>query len=144
MPISLNDSDPDFERAFDALIATKREETVDVGADVRAILERVEGEGDRALIDLTERFDRHRLDADGIRLSKARIDAAFEACDPELLAALKQAAARISAFHQRQRPEDIAYTDDLGVRLGQRWRPVDAVGLYVPGGKAAYPSSVLM
>ncbi len=144
MPISLNDSDPDFERAFDALIATKREETVDVGADVRAILERVEGEGDRALIDLTERFDRHRLDADGLRLPKARIEAAFEACDPDLLAALKQAASRISAFHQRQRPEDIAYTDDLGVRLGQRWRPVDAVGLYVPGGKAAYPSSVLM
>ena len=144
MPIRLNDSDPAFESAFDALVATKREEKVDVSADVSAILERVEGEGDRAVIDLTERFDRHRLDADGMRLPKSRIEAAFEACDPDLLVALEAAAARISAFHQRQKPDDIAYTDDLGVRLGQRWRPVDAVGLYVPGGKAAYPSSVLM
>ena len=144
MPIRLNDSDPQFGNAFSALVATKREEKVDVGADVRAILARVEDEGDRALIDLTERFDRHRLDADGMRLPMARIEAAFDACDPDLLAALKAAAARISAFHERQKPRDIAYTDDLGVKLGQRWRPVDAVGLYVPGGKAAYPSSVLM
>ena len=144
MPLRLDDSHTDFDERFDALVGTKREETVDVSADVRAILERVEREGDLAVVDLTERFDRHRIEAGGLRLPKARIDAAFDACEPDLLEALKNAAARISAFHGRQRPEDIAYADDLGVKLGQRWRPIDAVGLYVPGGKAAYPSSVLM
>ncbi|MGI9486006.1 MAG: histidinol dehydrogenase [Geminicoccaceae bacterium] len=144
MPLRLDDSHPDFDERFDALVATKREETVDVGADVHAILARVEREGDLAVVDLTERFDRHRIETGELRLPKARIDAAFDACDPGLLEALEQAARRISAFHERQRPDDIAYADDLGVRLGQRWRPIDAVGLYVPGGKAAYPSSVLM
>ena len=144
MPVRLDDSAPDFESRFQALIETKREETVDVGADVRAILDRVEREGDSAVITLTERFDRHRLDPTGLCMPKAAIDAACDACEPELFKALEQAAARIRAFHEKQKPEDIAYTDDLGVRLGQRWLPIDAVGLYVPGGKAAYPSSVLM
>ena len=144
MPLRLDDRAADFAVDFAALVATKREETVDVGADVRAILERVEREGDRAVLDLTERFDRHRSESGSLRLSKIVIERAFDACDPELRAALEQAAARILAFHERQKPEDIAYQDDLGVRLGQRWRPIDAVGLYVPGGKAAYPSSVLM
>ncbi|MGI9418988.1 MAG: histidinol dehydrogenase [Geminicoccaceae bacterium] len=144
MPLHLDDRAADFAARFDALVATKREEAVDVGADVRAILERVDREGDRAVLDLTERFDRHRPESGSLRLSKIVIERAFDACDPDLQAALEQAAARISAFHERQKPEDIAYQDDLGVRLGQRWRPIDAVGLYVPGGKAAYPSSVLM
>ena len=144
MPLRLDDSAPDFEARFNALVATKREEAVDVSADVRAIMDEVERDRDRALVELTERFDRHRLDPARLRLAEARIEAAFHACDPDLLDALEQAAARIRAFHQRQKPEDIAYTDELGVRLGQRWRPIDAVGLYVPGGKAAYPSSVLM
>ena len=144
MPLQLDDSSPDFERRFNALVETKREETVDVGADVRSIIERVASEGDDALIDLTERFDRHRLKPGRLRLPEERIEAAFDGCDPELLDALQNAAARIAAFHERQRPDDIAYTDDLGVKLGQRWSPIDAVGLYVPGGKAAYPSSVLM
>ena len=144
MPLRLADSAPDFETRFKALVATKREETVDVGRDVRAILDQVEAGGDDALVELTERFDRHRLDSKNLRLTDARIEAAYAACDPDLLDTLQKAAARIRAFHQRQRPDDIAYRDDLGVTLGQRWRPIDAVGLYVPGGKAAYPSSVLM
>ncbi|MGI9508850.1 MAG: histidinol dehydrogenase [Geminicoccaceae bacterium] len=144
MPLRLDDQSPDFESSFNALVETKREEKADVGADVRAILERVEREGDAALIDLTERFDRHRLDPRKLLVSRDKIQAAFDRCDADLLQALKAAAARITAFHDRQRPDDIAYTDDQGVRLGQRWRPLDAVGLYVPGGKAAYPSSVLM
>ena len=144
MPLRLDDSQADFDARFDALVATKREEAVDVSADVRTILEQVERDGDRAVIDLTERFDHHRLEEAALRLPKIAIDQAVEACDPELLNALKQAAARITSFHHRQKPEDIAYIDDLGVRLGQRWSPIDAVGLYVPGGKAAYPSSVLM
>lgn len=144
MPIRLDDRAADFDVHFTALIETKRDEQQDVSTDVRMILERTLREGDHALIELTERFDRHRLDAGRLRLPTARIDAAFEACDPELLAALRQSAERITAFHSRQKPDDIAYTDDQGVRLGQRWRPVDAAGLYVPGGKAAYPSSVLM
>ncbi|MEZ5930924.1 MAG: histidinol dehydrogenase [Alphaproteobacteria bacterium] len=144
MPIRLDDRDADFDQRFAALIATKREETVDVSADVRDILERVAREGDRAVVELTERFDRHRLDPADLRLPTASIDAAFDACDPDLLDALEQAAARIRTFHERQKPADIAYRDELGVTLGQRWRPIDAVGLYVPGGKAAYPSSVLM
>ncbi|MEM7044473.1 MAG: histidinol dehydrogenase [Pseudomonadota bacterium] len=144
MPLRLDDSAADFDARFEALVATKREETLDVGTDVRAILERVAVEGDRALVELTERFDRHRLDPSALRLPEAEIERAFDACDPDLLAALKRAAGRITAFHERQKPADIAYRDDLGVSLGQRWRPIDAVGLYVPGGKAAYPSSVLM
>ena len=144
MPMRLHDDHPEFETRFRALIETKREETSDVTADVRAIIERVDREGDRAVIDLTERFDRHRLDSDDLRVPTSRIDAAVDACDPDLLDALEQAASRISAFHERQKPDDLSYEDDIGVRLGQRWRPLDAVGLYVPGGRAAYPSSVLM
>jgi histidinol dehydrogenase len=144
MPFRLDDRTDDFGERFDALVATKREETVDVSADVRAILDQVAKGGDQAVIELTARFDRHRLDTESLRLPAAAIEAAYATCDPTLLQALERAAARIKAFHIRQRPDDIGYTDDLGVRLGQRWRPIDAVGLYVPGGKAAYPSSVLM
>ncbi len=144
MSLRLDDSNSDFDKRFDALVATKREETVDVGTDVRAIIKLVERDGDQAVIDLTERFDRHRIERGQLRLPGLLIDDACDACDPDLLNALQQAARRIIAFHERQRPEDIAYTDDQGVKLGQRWRPIDAVGLYVPGGKAAYPSSVLM
>ncbi len=144
MPIRLNDSATDFEARFAALIETKRDEEADVSADVRKILDRVAKGGDQAVIDATEQFDRHRLEPSRLRVEEAVIDQTFETCDPDLRDALKQAAARISAFHERQRPDDISYRDDLGVHLGQRWRPLDAVGLYVPGGKAAYPSSVLM
>jgi len=144
MPIRLCDQSPDFEDQFNALIATKRDEDADVSADVRAILEQVEKAGDQAVIDLTERFDRHQLTPSTLRLDKAELDHAYRSADPELRGALEEAASRITAFHARQRPEDLGYRDELGVYLGQRWRPLDAVGLYVPGGKAAYPSSVLM
>ena len=144
MPIRLRDTAPDFEAAFKALIETKRDEEVDVGNDVRLILNQVVQSGDRAVVDLTERFDNHRLDRSHLRLDTAEIERASDRCDPDLREALEQAAARITAFHVRQRPVDLSYQDDLGVQLGQRWRPLDAVGLYVPGGKAAYPSSVLM
>lgn len=144
MPLRLHDDAPDFDQRFSALIETKRDEKVDVSADVRAIIERVEKDGDDAVIDYTERFDRHRLNVGTLRLSVDRIENAVSACDPELLAALEQAAARIAAFHEKQKAVDLDYADHLGVRLGQRWRPLSAVGLYVPGGKAAYPSSVLM
>lgn len=144
MPIRLHDRAPDFEARFNALIEAKRDQQADVGADVRAILDRVVAEGDGALIDYTRRFDRHRPDAVDLRISADEIEAAFETADPDLREALGHAATRITAFHIRQKPEDLRYTDELGVRLGQRWLPLDAVGLYVPGGKAAYPSSVLM
>ncbi len=144
MAVRLHERDPDFDARFQALIETKREEAVDVAADVRMIIERVEREGDAAVLGLTERFDRHRPEGGRLRLAPDRIEAAVEDCAPDLLAALEAAAARISSFHERQKPADLAYADDLGVTLGQRWRPLSSVGLYVPGGKAAYPSSVLM
>ncbi len=144
MPIRLHDQAPDFEIAFKALIETKRQEDDDVSQDVRQILDQVAKTGDQALIELTERFDRHRLERSTLRLDPAEIKRALDACDPALKAALEEAAARITAFHRHQRPDDVSYRDELGVELGQRWRPLDAVGLYVPGGKAAYPSSVLM
>jgi histidinol dehydrogenase len=144
MPLRLHDDKPDFEARFAALIETKRDEKTDVGDDVRAIVAAVERAGDEAVADYTERFDRHRLPSGDFRLSEAKIEAAALACDTDLRKALERAAARIRAFHVRQRPADLSYTDEIGVRLGQRWTPLDAVGLYVPGGKAAYPSSVLM
>ena len=144
MPIRLHDAASDFETKFNALIATKRDEDADVGADVRSILEQIERSGDQAVIDLTKRFDRHQLTPSTLRLDETAIDQAYRDCEADLLAALEEAASRVKAFHARQRPADLSYHDELGVRLGQRWRPLDAVGLYVPGGKAAYPSSVLM
>ncbi len=144
MPIRLNEAATDFETRFDDLVETRRGEEADVSADVRSILDQVAKGGDLAVAELTRRFDAHPIDPAALRLDKAIIDQAFKTCDPELRAALEQAAGRIRAFHERQRPVDLSYRDDQGVRLGQRWRPLDAVGLYVPGGKAAYPSSVLM
>ncbi len=144
MPVRLHDNAHDFEARFNALIETKRDEENDVGTDVRMILARVAASGDRALVEITERFDHHRPDPAALRLDAAEMDRAYDACDPDLRGALEHAATRITAFHRRQRPEDLSYQDVLGVHLGQRWRPLDAAGLYVPGGKAAYPSSVLM
>lgn len=144
MPIRLNDDDAGFNTRFEELVETRRGEEADVSADVRAILDQVARDGDQAIAELTHRFDHHHLEPSNLRLDKARIDDAVDACSPDLRQALEQAAGRISAFHEKQRPADLGYRDDQGVFLGQRWRPVDAVGLYVPGGKAAYPSSVLM
>ena len=136
--------DDDFGARFAALKTMKREQSVDVKDTVAAIIEDVRARGDAAVIELTEKFDRLSLQADTLRISQAEIDAAEAACDATTKAALELAATRIADFHARQKPQDNMFTDALGVELGHRWSPVDAAGLYVPGGLANYPSSVLM
>jgi histidinol dehydrogenase len=135
---------PGFEERFRALIGMKREAAEDIEAVVATILHEVAERGDEALIDYTLRFDRCTLSAATLRVTDTEIEAAVAACPREALDALAFARARIEAFHLRQRPKDDHFTDALGVRLGLRWTPIEAVGLYVPGGTASYPSSVLM
>jgi histidinol dehydrogenase len=144
MAIRLDRSDSDFEARFTALLAAKREQAADVEAAARAIVEAVREHGDGALIEYTRRFDRLDLTADRLAISPAEFAAAEKAVTEEARDALVLARDRIDAFHRRQMPADERYTDSLGVELGHRWTPIDAVGLYVPGGTAAYPSSVLM
>ena len=144
MPIRLDSKAKDFAARFDAFLATKRESAEDVEAAVRGILADVAARGDRALVELSNRFDKADLDKLGIRVDAKEIDAALGTIKKETRAALELAKARIEAHHKRQLPKDERYTDPLGVELGSRWTPIEAVGLYVPGGKAAYPSSVLM
>ena len=144
MPVRLNSTQADFADAFAALLATKREISEDVDATVRDIISAVIERGDEALIDYTARFDRLTLTPDTLRIGADEIEAAREQCDPKAVAALELAAGRIRAYHERQKPVDLAFTDALGVELGWRWTAIEAVGLYVPGGTAAYPSSVLM
>ncbi len=136
--------DKDFAERFAALQSMKREQSVDVNEAVAAIIDDVRARGDAALIELTEKYDRRTLSADTLRISEAEIDAAVAACAPETKAALELAEQRIVDFHARQKPEDARFTDAAGVELGHRWNAVDAAGLYVPGGLANYPSSVLM
>lgn len=133
----------DFERRFTALLERPQGEE-NLSGVVRAIIERVREEGDAALLEYTARFDKQVLEAAGLRVSQAELDAAEAQTPKELREALKIAARRIEAFHQAQMPRDIEFTDELGITAGMRWGALDAVGLYVPGGKAAYPSSVLM
>lgn len=144
MAVTLTSADADFERRFAAFLTTKREVSADVEAVVRDIVARVRAEGDKALIDYTQRFDKADLVSLGIAVSRADIEAAYAAADPDTVEALKFARDRIRSHHQRQMPKDDRYTDPLGVELGSRWTAVEAVGLYVPGGTASYPSSVLM
>ena len=144
MPLRLDSQSPDFERAFKALLATKREVSEDVDLAVRDIIRAVRGDGDAALVRLSARFDRVDLARLGLRVTAEEIAAARTACRAEDLAALRLAHARIKSFHERQIPEDLRFTDPLGVDLGWRWTAIQAVGLYVPGGTASYPSSVLM
>jgi histidinol dehydrogenase len=122
----------------------KREVSADIEAATRAIVDDVAARGDIALIEATRKFDRLEVDAGGLRITPSEIDAAVKACNQQTLDALKFARDRIEIFHQRQLPKDERFTDALGVELGWRWSAIDAVGLYVPGGTAAYPSSVLM
>jgi len=140
----LRRSDPDFETRFAALLAEKREVAEDVESAVRAIVDDVRRRGDAAVIEHTARFDRLTLSPDRLRVSPAESDAAEADVPAAALSALRFARDRIEAFHRRQLPQDDRYSDNLGVALGIRWTPIDAVGLYVPGGTAAYPSSVLM
>ncbi len=144
MPLRLDASAADFAARFAAFLATKREAAADVDAAVRTIVADVAARGDAALSELSLRFDRIDLAKAGLRVTAAEVDAAQGACDPRALDALKLACGRIEAFHRRQKPVDDRHTDALGVELGARWTAIEAVGLYVPGGTAAYPSSVLM
>jgi histidinol dehydrogenase len=144
MAIRLDRSDSDFEARFTGLLAAKREQAADVEAAARAIVEAVRERGDAALVDYTSRFDRLDLTADRLAISDAEFAAAGKAVTKDARDALVLARDRIDAFHRRQMPADERYADSLGVELGLRWTPIDAVGLYVPGGTAAYPSSVLM
>jgi histidinol dehydrogenase len=144
MPIRLDARAADFNRQFRAFLLTKREASADVEAAVRSIIADVMARGDRALVDLTRTYDRIDLDRIGLRVRADEIAAAAAACDRGALDALKLARDRITAYHQRQKPTDDRFADALGVELGHRWTAIEAVGLYVPGGTAAYPSSVLM
>jgi histidinol dehydrogenase len=144
MPIRLETSAGTFWPQFEALLASKREVSPDVDAAVAAILEDVRARGDEALAEYSLRFDRIDLPRLGVRIGEDEIAAAIADCDPEALDALELAHSRVLAYHRRQKPQDVSFTDSLGVALGWRWRPIEAVGLYVPGGAASYPSSVVM
>ena len=144
MPCRLDMRQADFAAAFNALLATKREVSQDVDAAVAAIIADVIARGDEALADYSARFDKVDVRAKGLRITQAEIAAARAACDKAALDALAVAHQRITAFHEKQKPSDLRFTDALGVDLGWRWSAIEAVGLYVPGGTASYPSSVLM
>ena len=144
MPIRIDSRKPDFAAQFAAFLASKREASADVEAVVRTVIDDVRLHGDAAVIEATRKFDRFVVDAGGLRFTPAEIDTAVKACDVATLDALAFARDRIEAFHRRQMPKDERFTDAQGVELGWRWSAVEAVGLYVPGGTAAYPSSVLM
>jgi len=140
----LNCADPHFEPAFLDLIARTQGAAPDISATVREIIAKVRRDGDAAVIDYTSTFDRTSLRLGNIHISSAEIDEATASIPPELLDSLTLAAHRIENFHRAQLPKNLAITDDAGVTMGLRWSPIDSVGLYIPGGKASYPSSVLM
>src|SRR6266545_1628215 len=144
MPIRLDTRAPDFDQRFRAFLATKREAAADVEDAVRAIIADVAARGDRALVELTKKFDRVDVERLALKVTADEIAAAYAACETRALDALAFARERIEAYHRRQLPKDERFTDALGVELGHRWTAIEAVGLYVPGGTAAYPSSVLM
>jgi len=144
MPLRLDSQSADFAMRFRAFLSAKREAAQDVEASVRDILAEVRAYGDRALLRLTLEFDRVDLGKVGMGVSATEINAAEKACAPQALAALKLARERIEAYHRRQLPADDHFIDVLGVEMGSRWTAIEAIGLYVPGGTASYPSSVLM
>ena len=144
MPVCLNSLDSTFEKDFETLLSSKREDSVDVDSSVRDIIGAVIEFGDQALLDYTQKFDRIVLSPDKLRFSQSELkEKAAEVSDKDRRA-LELAAARIEAYHKKQLPENAFWTDESGVELGWRWSPVAAAGLYVPGGLASYPSSVLM
>ncbi|MEX2518788.1 MAG: histidinol dehydrogenase [Paracoccaceae bacterium] len=144
MPLRLFHDQPDFELRFDALLGMKREADGDVDAAVAAIIADVRARGVEAVVELTRRFDRFEAMPETLRISEAEIDAAIATVPAADRNALELAAGRIRAYHERQLPEDALWTDETGATLGWRWGAVDSAGLYVPGGLASYPSSVLM
>src|SRR5690348_929285 len=144
MPIRLDRASADFDQRFATFLAAKREVSADVERATRAIVDDVAARGDAALIEASRKFDRLDLTAATLRVSAAEIEAAVKACDDATLEALKFARDRIEAFHLKQLPKDERFADSTGVELGWRWSAIASAGLYVPGGTAAYPSSVLM
>ncbi|UYN99422.1 MAG: histidinol dehydrogenase [Devosia sp.] len=144
MPFRLDTTDPDFEQRFSDLLGGKREASKDVGDTVAGIIADVRARGDVAVAELTNGFDRAGVTADTLAFDRAEIAAAAASVPGAIRSALQTAHDRIKSHHEKQKPEDHVYTDDLGVTLGSRWTAVDAVGIYVPGGLASYPSSVLM
>ncbi|SMC83468.1 histidinol dehydrogenase [Novosphingobium sp. B1] len=142
--LRLNSSDPGFAKAFARLVKDRRESDENVARDVQTIIDDVRIRGDEALAEYTAKFDGHTPGEDDWRISPEACREAFDALKPDLRAALELAAQRIRDYHRAQLPEDRDYTDEAGMRLGARWRAVDGAGLYVPGGRAAYPSSLLM
>jgi histidinol dehydrogenase len=144
MSMALDMRSADFERRFQALLEIKRESSADVDGAVADIIDDVRKRGDLALAELSLRFDRVEIGRLGLKVDAAEVEAAVATCDKTAFEALELAHARVMDFHLRQKPADIIFTDPLGVELGWRWRPIGAVGLYVPGGAASYPSSVIM
>ena len=145
MPLRLNAGDPDFDGEFSAFLDRRRGSEESVAAAVSGIISDIRSRGDRALLEYTRKFDRSEIaSSEELRISADEIEHARKGCDPEVVTALDLAAGRIRDFHERQLPRDFEYTDEVGVRLGARWTPVESAGIYVPGGTAAYPSSVLM
>jgi histidinol dehydrogenase len=144
MPLRLDSATADFEARFAALLAGKREQSQDVNDAVTAIIADVRGRGDAALVELTNRFDKANVSESSLAFTADEIARAAAQVPGNVRAALQIAHDRIKAHHEKQKPVDHVYTDALGVTLGTRWTPVDAVGIYVPGGLASYPSSVLM
>jgi histidinol dehydrogenase len=144
MPIRLDSRADDFAAGFGVFLAAKREAAADVEGAVRGIIDAVKVRGDAALVEFTNKFDRRAVTAAELRVTKDEIAVAVAACEPAVRDALAFAHNRIEAYHRRQLPRDDRFTDALGVELGSRWTAIAAAGLYVPGGTAAYPSSVLM
>lgn len=144
MPRRLAIQDADFDARFKALVDDTREASDDVGAVVESVLSDVRARGDSALLELTKRFDHVDYSASDLRVEADTIAAACERCTPDQIAALELAKARITAFHQASMPADVTMQDDVGAKLGARWSAISAAGIYVPGGLASYPSSVLM
>ena len=144
MPQFLDSRDTDFEARFAALLNMKREDSPDVDATVAGIIADVRARGDAAVIEMTETFDRIRLSPDTLRFSQDEMDQLIAEVPQAERAALTLAAERIENYHARQMPQDARWQDETGATLGWRWGPVSAAGLYVPGGLASYPSSVLM
>lgn len=144
MAARLNSTDASFAEQFSAMLGAKREDAQDVNSAVSEILADVRARGDEAVIEYTEKFDRFSVNELGLQITPDEIAQATERCPPDIRDALQVALERIRAFHEKQLPANVSYTDEAGVELGHRWTAVEAAGLYVPGGTAAYPSSVLM
>src|ERR1700722_16917794 len=144
MAVALDMQSADFDERFASLVAAKRETSADVDLTVADIIDDVRHRGDASLAELSLRFERIEISRIGLKIAAADIEAALGASDRTALEALKLAHGRVMDFHLRQKPVDLFFTDPLGVKLGWRWRPINAVGLYVPGGAATYPSSVIM